>query len=144
MALPTPPQDAAICLLTEYFDAFNSGDEVRMLATLADGVVHRINQGQTETGKEAFAAFLRRMDACYREQLAELVLMADPSGTRAAAEFLVHGTYLSTDDGLPPARGQTYCLPAGAFFSINGGRIDRVTLYYNLQDWLRQIGHADT
>jgi steroid delta-isomerase-like uncharacterized protein len=60
--------------------------------------------------------------------------------TRAAAEFVVHGRYLATDEGLPEAKGQTYVLPAGAFLEVREGRIARVTTYYNLQDWLRQVG----
>jgi steroid delta-isomerase-like uncharacterized protein len=59
---------------------------------------------------------------------------------RAAAEYVVEGEYLVTDDGLPPAAGQRYTLPGGAFFTIAGGVITRVTNYYNLQDWLRQVG----
>jgi steroid delta-isomerase-like uncharacterized protein len=65
--------------------------------------------------------------------------MASPDGTRAAAEFTVNGTYLATDEGLPEARGQTYVLPAGGFFSIQDGRIARVVTYYNLADWMRQV-----
>ncbi|MBZ0222866.1 MAG: isopropylmalate/homocitrate/citramalate synthase, partial [Dokdonella sp.] len=30
--------------------------------------------------------------------------------------------------------------PGGAFFEIHDGRITRVSNYYNLQDWLRQVG----
>ena len=41
--------------------------------------------------------------------------------------------------GLPPARGQRYVLPGGAFFEIEKGCITRVTNYYNLQDWVRQV-----
>lgn len=39
----------------------------------------------------------------------------------------------------PPARGQTYALPGGGGFEIRDGRIARISNYYNLQDWLRQI-----
>ena len=80
------------------------------------------------------------MERCYREELRDVVVMASADGSRAAAEFVVHGTYLSTDDGLPEAKGQTYVLPAGAFLEVTQGRIARVTTYYNLQDWLRQVG----
>jgi steroid delta-isomerase-like uncharacterized protein len=65
--------------------------------------------------------------------------MVDASGTRAAAEFVVEGEYLATESGLPPARGQRYRLPAGAFFAIAEGRIARVTTYYNLPEWIRQV-----
>jgi steroid delta-isomerase-like uncharacterized protein len=51
----------------------------------------------------------------------------------------VLGTYLEADEGLPPARKQTYELPGGAFFAIDEGLITRVTNYYNLQDWLEQV-----
>ena len=79
------------------------------------------------------------MARCYREHLADIVVMANDAGTRAAAEFVVHGTYIATDDGLPEARGQSYVLPAGTFFTLRGGRIARVTTYYNLADWVRQV-----
>jgi steroid delta-isomerase-like uncharacterized protein len=79
------------------------------------------------------------MTRCYREQLTEIVVLAGSDGLRAAAEFNVHGTYLQTDEGLPPANGQTYILPAGTFFAVKDGRITRVTTYYNLTDWLMQV-----
>ena len=63
-----------------------------------------------------------------------------PADTRAAAEFIVTGTYKQTDEGFPSAMGQTYRLPGGSFFELRGGRIARVTTYYNLKDWLAQIG----
>jgi steroid delta-isomerase-like uncharacterized protein len=47
--------------------------------------------------------------------------------------------YLATDTGQPPARGQTYVLPGGAFFTLKGDKITRVTNYYNLQDWMKQV-----
>ena len=130
----------AVELVRRYYDAFNRGDVEAMLACLTDDVAHDVNQGGRETGKAAFRAFMARMDRCYRERLADIVVMAAEDGRRAAAEFVVHGTYLATDEGLPEARGQTYVLPGGAFFDIRGGRIARVTNYYNLQDWLRQVG----
>jgi steroid delta-isomerase-like uncharacterized protein len=111
-----------------------------MLSLLTDDVAHDINQGGRETGKEAFRQFLVHMDRCYREQLTDIVVMTSADGSHAAAEFTVHGTYLATDAGLPPARGQTYVLPAGTFFAIRDGRIARVTTCYNLADWSRQVG----
>jgi steroid delta-isomerase-like uncharacterized protein len=110
-----------------------------MLACLTETVAHDINQGERQTGKAAFAAFLAHMDRCYAEQLTDIAIMATPDGTRAAAEFVVHGQYLVTDAGLPEATGQRYVLPAGAFFTIEDGLIARVSVYYNLPDWTRQV-----
>jgi steroid delta-isomerase-like uncharacterized protein len=133
-------QDRATELVLTYYAAFNRGDWDGMLALLSDQVLHDLNQGARETGREAFAAFLQRMQASYREQLRNVVVLAAPDGDRAAAEYVVHGEYHGTDPGLSPARGQTYVLPGGAFFEIRDDRIARVTNYYNLQDWLAQIG----
>ena len=131
---------AALDLLTRYYAAFNAGDWAGMLDCLDEGVVHDINQGASQHGKGAFRVFLAHLERCYRERLDGIVLMASDDGTRGAAEFVVHGEYLSTDEGLPEAAGQTYQLPAGAFFAIAGGKITRVTVYYNLADWTAQVG----
>ena len=133
------PDARANELVLAYYAAFNRGDWPAMQALLADDVVHDLNQGPRETGKPAFAAFQARMARCYREQLQDVVAMATQDGTRAAAEYVVHGEYLSDDEGLPAARGQRYVLPGGAFFEIRDGRIARVTNYYNLQDWIAQV-----
>ncbi len=136
----TRAHDRAITLVLDYYAAFNRGDRDAMLALLTDDVVHDLNQGERETGRDAFVAFMARMDRSYREQLRDIVVMASPDGSRAAAEYVVHGEYLADDEGLPPANGQTYVLPGGAFFALRDGRIARVTNYYNLQDWIAQVG----
>jgi steroid delta-isomerase-like uncharacterized protein len=130
---------ATEALIGRYYDAFNRGDSDAMLACLADDVVHDVNQGVRRTGKDKFRAFNARMAHCYVERLENIVIMAAAEGGRAAAEFNVHGTYKNTDEGLPPASGQTYVLPGGTFFEVAGGRITRVTTYYNLTDWLVQV-----
>lgn len=127
-------------LIRAYYAAFDGGDREGMLALLADDVIHDVNQGPRETGKAAFRAFLGKMDRAYRESIRDLVVMVDATGQRAAAEFIVEGEYLATDPGLPEAKGQRYSLPAGAFLEVSEGRIRRVTTYYNLPDWIRQVG----
>lgn len=133
-------QAATIELLGRYYAAFNAGDGEGMLACLADNVAHDINQGARQTGKDAFRAFLAHMDRCYAEKLTDIAVMASDDGSRAAAEFIVHGEYVGTDEGLPEAKGQKYVLPAGAFFALADGLISRVTVYYNLEDWIAQVG----
>jgi steroid delta-isomerase-like uncharacterized protein len=126
-------------LLERYYQAFNAGDSDGMLACLAPDVVHDVNQGERREGRDKFRAFNARMAHNYQEKLEGIVLLVSLDGTRAAAEFNVHGVYKNTDEGLPPAKGQTYVLPAGTFFAVKDGRITRVTTYYNLTDWLMQV-----
>jgi steroid delta-isomerase-like uncharacterized protein len=131
--------DRTIELILAYYSAFNRADWDGMLALLGDQVAHDLNQGGRETGRDAFRAFLARMNRCYSEQLRNIIVTATPDGSHAAAEYVVHGEYLADDEGLPPARGQRYVLPGGAFFDVRETRITRVTNYYNLQDWMRQV-----
>jgi steroid delta-isomerase-like uncharacterized protein len=126
-------------LITRYYEAFNAGDMDAFLELLHEDVAHDINQGHREVGRHAFERFMDRMNRCYREHLSDIVIMANDADTRAAAEFIVHGEYLATDAGLPEARGQRYVLRAGAFFDIRDGKVARVTNYYNLDHWLKQV-----
>ena len=132
--------DRSIALIETYYAAFNRGDWEAMLALLSPEVAHDLNQGARETGVEAFRAFLARMQKSYAEQLRDIRILASADGHHAAAEYVVHGQYLADDEGLPPASGQTYVLPGGAFFEIEGRRIARVSNYYNLNDWIAQVG----
>lgn len=126
-------------VIEAYFQAFNNGDVDAMLECLSEDVAHHVNEGQVRTGKAAFAAFCEHMNRCYREHLDNMVIFEAEDGTRGAAEFVVNGTYLATDEGLPEAHGQTYKLPAGSFFSLENNKITRVVTYYNLADWTKQV-----
>jgi steroid delta-isomerase-like uncharacterized protein len=129
-------------LIERYLAAFNMADAEGMLACLSDDVAHDINEGGREIGKDAFRLFLGMMARHYREELSDIAIMVAPGGARAAAEFTVRGTYLATAEGLPEANGQRYTLPAGIFFDIDDDAISRVTTYYNLADWTRQVAEA--
>jgi steroid delta-isomerase-like uncharacterized protein len=126
-------------LIESYYSIFNSGSREALLDLLADGVVHEINEGDVETGKEAFRAFLERMDRSYAEQVEELEVFTGGDSSRAAAEFYISGRYLATDEGLPEATGQAYRLRVGAFFEAYDNKITRVTNYYNLRRWLELV-----
>ena len=127
-------------LINTYYAAFNNQDWEGMLALRTDDIAHDVNQGEREIGKEAFREFLARMDRCYSERVCDLVVLTNDKIPRAAAEFIIEGTYKATDGDFLAATGQRYTLPVGAFFEIRDGKISRITNYYNLQEWLRQIG----
>jgi steroid delta-isomerase-like uncharacterized protein len=129
----------AKALIESYYAAFNDGDMDTFLSLLTEDVIHDTNQGSREIGKTPFQAFMNRMNRNYKEHLVDIVVLTNEAGDRAAAEFVVLGEYLVTDEGLPEAKGQKYRLPAGAFFDIRDGKVARITNYYNLEDWIKQV-----
>jgi len=126
-------------IVRAYYDAFNRQDWEKMLSLLDPEIRHDANQGDSYTGLVHFRAFLQHMDECYEERLSDMVFMSDDTGNRIACEFVVSGIYKKTDSDLPPATGQKYVLPAGAFLEVANGKIRRVTTYYNLPLWIKLI-----
>ena len=126
-------------IVRQYYDAFNRQDWEGMLALLDPEIQHDANQGGTYTGLEHYREFLQHMDECYEERLSDMVYMSDDTGDRISCEFTVNGIYKKTDSDLPPATGQPYVLPAGAFLEVKNGKIRRVTTYYNLPLWIELI-----
>ena len=80
--------------VARYFAAFNAGDTDGMLTCLADDVAHHVNEWQIRHGKDAFASFCAHMSRTYREEFTDMVIFDAAGGTRAAAEYIVNGTYL--------------------------------------------------
>lgn len=132
-------QSSARATITAYYAAFNAGDAAGMLACVSDDVEHRVNEGGIRRGRAKFAEFCAHMGVSYRETLQDIEIFVNETGSRAAAEFTVHGEYLKTDPGLPTANGQRYILPAGSFFDLTEGKISRITTFYNLNDWIAQV-----
>jgi steroid delta-isomerase-like uncharacterized protein len=126
-------------LIQAYYTFFNQGNFAEFLNLLSEDVIHEINQGEVQIGKAAFSQFMDHMNRCYQEQVKDLCIMVDANGQRAAAEFMIEGVYIKTDAGLPEAKNQKYSLQVGAFFAIANNKITRITNYYNLNDWLKQV-----
>lgn len=129
----------ALDTVKQYYACFNRQDWQGMLDLLHDEIRHDANQGDARHGKQLFTEFLAHMDRCYAEILTDMVFFAEPTDSRVAVEFVVNGTYKSTDGDLPEAKGQKYILPAGAFLELKEGKISRVTTYYNLPYWMEQV-----
>lgn len=126
-------------LIHAYYDSFNHRDLEKFFSLMTEDVVHDVNQGEREIGKAKFKKF---METCFdhaKERCFDIVVMVNEKGDRAAAEFQCEGTYLKTAQGFPPAKNQKYKLLIGAFFEIKGGKIARVTTYYNMNEWVNLV-----
>ena len=126
-------------LIRTSYERSNAKDVACFLELLTDDVIHEISQGGSETGRTTFGRFMEHMNRCYDERVYDLAVMVSADGSRAAAEFMLDGTYLAQDGNLPPANGQKYTLRVGAFFEIKGGKVARIANHYNMKDWLRQV-----
>jgi steroid delta-isomerase-like uncharacterized protein len=130
-------------LLHDYYSALNARDMPALLELLHEDIVHDLGQSRREFGKTAFARFLEHTAARCQKHLFDIEIMVNDDGSRAAAEFVVLGSYLAGSQCPESAPGQTFRLPGGAFFEIHRGKITRISNYSGLQEWLAQVIAAD-
>jgi steroid delta-isomerase-like uncharacterized protein len=124
-------------IIEKYYKAFNEWDLITFFSLLTEDVIHDVNNGEREIGIEKFRKFMQSMEKFGREKVDDMCIFTN--GDRAAVEFMVEGAYRVTVEGYPPAKGQKYRLPVGTFFEFKKDKISRVTVYYNLQEWIRQV-----
>jgi steroid delta-isomerase-like uncharacterized protein len=124
-------------LITTYVDAFNADSLDGQLSVLSDTVLHEPNEGAARHGLAAFREFKAIMNEHFSERLTQVEIQTSES--RGACEFVVEGRYIKTMEGLPPAHGQNYSIRAAFFVECAGGKITRLTSYYNLAEWTRII-----
>jgi steroid delta-isomerase-like uncharacterized protein len=122
--------------IKQYYQYFNEGNWEGMLSLVADDIHHYPNQGNLRNGIELFREFLKKMDTAYSEKLTDLVFYSGDAEGKFAASFTVNGIYKIAEDGMPPAHGQSYVLPAAAFLEVKDGQISSVRTYYNLEEWI--------
>lgn len=126
-------------IIENYYDAFCKKDWERFFSCVDEHVVHDRADGLREKGKAAFRAFMEHARACYDERIENLEIAIEPPGDEAEVECDVVGTYLKQDGDRPPAHGQTYHLSVGAYFTVKGGKITRISAFHDEKDWLYQL-----
>lgn len=129
----------ALDIVKQYYSAFNAKDYPAMLALLDPEIRHEPNQGEPRHGILLFTEFLQIMEECYDETLTNMVFYIAEHGEKVACEFIVNGVYIKADEGLPPAHGQSYVLPAASFIEVKNGKISSVATFYNLPLWIRLV-----
>lgn len=120
-------------LVKRFFAALNAADHAAALALVSDDVVHDPATGGRRIGADDLRWFLADHGRRFEETVADLVVMSDPTGARAAAEYTLRGIYRATAPGLPAATGQRYSVAAGSFIEIEDGLIARLTTRLDAQ-----------
>lgn len=120
-------------LVRRFFDALNAADHEAALALVSDDVVHDPAAGERRIGADKLRWYLADHGRRFEETVADLVVMTDGSGARAAAEYTLRGTYRATAPGLPAATGQRFSIAAGSFLEVEDGLIARLTTRLDAQ-----------
>ncbi len=130
-------------LLTEiartYYNAFNNKAWSRMAGLVHPDVLHFPNNNSLRTGRSAFLEYVQSNARRYDEWLTSFTYFANEAERKIAIEYVVNGKYIGNAPGFPPAHGQSYVLPGGAFFDVKDKLIYRISTYYNSHDWLDQV-----
>lgn len=134
------PEHETQALVQRYLEALNAGDHAAMLALVGEDVAHDPFDAAREIGRDKLRWRLGLAARHFDERLADIAIMTDEGGVRAAAEFTVRGKYLATAEGLPEARGQSYALPGALVFEVDEGLITRISAYRNPVQWMAALG----
>ena len=116
-------KDETRALVRRFLDAVNARDGDSARACLAEDVALDLADGRRAIGDEAFRDFLAERLRRGDETMADVAIMTDEDGGRAAAEFTRRGRRVSAS-GAP---GQVYSVAAGMFFEVDDGKITRVS-----------------
>jgi steroid delta-isomerase-like uncharacterized protein len=129
--------------MQRYLDAWNARDVDGVLGFMSEDVVLAdLPLGEQVQGQAAAREFVARIMSAYssdfRRQLGRLVL---DDGTTYAFEFKETGTNdLSAPGSRFPATGRPFELSVVSIGRLRGGRIVEHKDYWDLTDYLRQVG----
>jgi len=134
----------SIEIVKKYYEAFNRKDINAILTLCKDDVINDPNQGDSQAGKEKLKTFLETAWAHFEETVHDLELMTNTDQSKIATEYLVKGKYYNSKPGLFPAKNQHYDIICTAIFTIQDGKIARITRYYNTKKWLDMVNPSGT
>ncbi len=126
-------------LITAYYQAIESQHLDKFMDLLSDKVVHDINEGETEIGKDKFKTFMMDQFSHGKIKIKDLIILTSSDGQYAMSRFICSGTYDKSIAGYPKAHGQKWEIPVVSYFKIENNKISQVAVYYNLKNWVNQL-----
>jgi steroid delta-isomerase-like uncharacterized protein len=133
------PAGAQTSILSEYTEAWNSHDTEKTVSFFTDDCVYEeLGIGVIKRGKEELRAFINDFFAHFPDTNFELK-SSFISGNWYAAEWVWTGTHKGDMAGLP-ATGKKFAIRGVSVGELKEGKIKRNSDYYNLMDFLKQVG----
>jgi len=129
-------------MLLEENAAWNAHD-VNKIASFytEDCTKEDVAMGTSTQGKEEMNALHHRVFATFPDLKVELTSCFQ-TDEWAASEWIMSGTYSHQFPGLPPATGRRFSVRGSTIMKLHGGRISRVSDYWNFLSFLKQLGLA--
>lgn len=115
--------------------AYNENRWADLPGMVTPNVVSRIGPNAETVGPKGLMGVLEYYAQYSHVHFQVLKLFTQRSAVAVKAQLNV--TYHTTEPGMPEAVGQTFQVPLAGFLDVVGGRVDRISLVYNYEDWLR-------
>jgi steroid delta-isomerase-like uncharacterized protein len=136
---PSTPAAQIRRLVTALYDAWSLHAPERIDTIFTeDGIYEDVAGGQTVHGREAIKQLLRAAYAWapdFRVTMKSLVVADDSAATEWVSEGIQTGRI-----GDLPASGNSFCLRGVSILAFRDGKIAKVTDYYDMATFLRQLG----
>jgi steroid delta-isomerase-like uncharacterized protein len=135
----TSPTD----LSRAWADALVAGDPDAVAATFAaGGILTDVGTGQHAEGRDAIRTTARGFIAMFTDLRIETTWEIGDH-ERFASQWIMSGTHTGDIPGLP-ATGRTFRIQGAKAGDVRDGAITRATTYWNMADFLTQVGILPT
>jgi steroid delta-isomerase-like uncharacterized protein len=139
-AAPTSSPAAPPSSLTAWAAAWASGDPAQIAATYSsDAVFEEVPIGVTTHGQSELTTYLQGLKSAFPD-FSLVVTDSFVTGNRAAAEWVVTGTYAGQFPGLPPGTGQHFSLRGASILELENGKVRRDREYWDAYAFLIALG----
>jgi steroid delta-isomerase-like uncharacterized protein len=127
-------------MMNDYLSAWNAHDVERILSFFTDDCVYNCTpMGKVSQGKNELKDFLSNMFTEFPDAKIEMK-SSFGTGDKGAGEWILSGTFAHSSNPAMPATGKSFSVPGVGINEYSGGKISRVTNYWNLASFLQQVG----
>jgi steroid delta-isomerase-like uncharacterized protein len=127
-------------MMEDYIAATNAHDMEKVLSFLADDAVYECTPiGKVSQGKKEIKDFLSNTYTEFPDFKLEMKSGFN-AGDWGAGEWVMSGTFAQSTNPQMPATGKKFSVRGSTIMEFSGGKISRHTNYWNLAEFMQQVG----
>lgn len=136
-------EDKTVSLLLEWAAAATAADGPRLAALFTEDAEYEdVAVAHISRGHQEIMDFTKVFSTGFPDMVFTITnVVYDDDANRAAAEWTMAGTHKGDMPGMPPANGGTCNLRGMSFLELRDGKIARASDYWNMAEFLTQLGH---